>query len=390
MRWASCVDDSPELLPALATCVAGLERALDGQAPDLLLAFFSPHHLEQAERITETLRARFPEATLLGCSGGGVVGGGRELERRPALSLTAAVLPDVALCPFHLGHRLPETPEAWHDRVGALPAHEPCFLLLPDPFTTDAEALVAALDEAWPGAPKVGGLVSGGPSAGAHRLLLDDAVHRAGAVGLALYGDVVMDTAVAQGARPIGAPLRVDRCERNLVFELDGAPAPEAIDALFASLDPAAQRRFRRAPMVGLAMDPALRSPRPGDFLVRNLIGLDRRAGVLAVAALVEEGQLLQFHERDPAASRADLQAVLARACAGQTDHRGALMFSCLGRGELFYGGPDHDVGVFAEALGPLPLGGFFCNGELGPVHGRTWMHGYTSSFGIFRARGWS
>ena len=184
--------------------------------------------------------------------------------------------------------------------------------------------------------------------------------------------------------------MRVGRCERNLIFELDGAPAPEALDAVFLSLEDAERQRFRRSPMVGLSMDPEQRAPGPGDFLIRNLVGLDRRAGVLGVAAVVEEGQLMQFHVRDPAASAADLRAVLQRAAAGRRDHAGALMFSCLGRGALFYGVADHDSGVFAETFGPLPLGGFFCNGELGPVHARTWMHGYTSSFGLLRPRGWS
>jgi len=127
---------------------------------------------------------------------------------------------------------------------------------------------------------------------------------------------------------------------------------------------------------------------RQGDFLVRNLVGLDEDRGILLIGAIMREGTIVQFHLRDAATSAADLSAMLAELPADvRRDVRGSLLFSCLGRGRHLYGRPDHDTDLFRRHLGEVPLGGFFCNGEIGPVQGRTFLHGYTSSFGLFRPR---
>ena len=126
-----------------------------------------------------------------------------------------------------------------------------------------------------------------------------------------------------------------------------------------------------------------------GDFLIRNIIGADRETGRLAVGALLREGMVVQFHLRDAATSAEDLRSLLSRYERGSRDSRpeGSVLFSCLGRGAALYGEPDHDMTEFHRQLGDIPLGGFFCNGEIGPVHGTTFLHGYTSSFGLFRSR---
>ena len=197
---------------------------------------------------------------------------------------------------------------------------------------------------------------------------------------------------VAQGCRPLGDPMRISRCQRNLLFELDGKPAVEVLDRLFNELTEEEQRAFRLSPMIGIAMDSDRDVFGPGDYLIRNLVGLDRSEGVLALAAMLEGEKVVQFHVRDPAASAQDLAGVLARHRMGEGGTRamGALLFSCLGRGRNFYGAVDHDTSMFREHFGDIPLGGFFCSGEIGPVHGKTFLHGYTSSFGLFRPRGWN
>ena len=136
-------------------------------------------------------------------------------------------------------------------------------------------------------------------------------------------------------------------------------------------------------------MRPSRAASSPGDFLIRNLVGTDASTGALHVAALLEGHRVVQFHVRDGAAAAEELERRLARCgAAAAKDAAGALLFSCLGRGQGLFGEPDHDSRAFERALGPVPLAGFFCNGELGPVEGRTFLHGYTSSFGIFRAKG--
>ena len=127
---------------------------------------------------------------------------------------------------------------------------------------------------------------------------------------------------------------------------------------------------------------------RQGDFLIRNLLGIDGKSGAVAVGAALRTGIVVQFHLRDAETSAQDLEAVLARHHEGPAPRAaGSLLFACLGRGEQLYGEPDHDTAAFQRHLGPVPLGGFFCNGEIGPVHGSTFLHGYTSSFGLFRSR---
>jgi len=383
MRWTTALsrkdrtaDAVEELLPAL--------RAAD---PHLLLVFASPHHTDEAAVIAAALAMAFPNAAIIGCSGGGIIGGGHEVERAPALSVTAAHLPDVACRTFLLDGA--PSPEDWYEKLGVEPEHEPAFLLLPEPFSTDPMELTASLDAAYPRAVTVGGLASGGQGPGDHALFFEDGVHDEGCVGVALYGDIVVDPIVAQGCRPLGKPYRITRGHNNLVMELDERSAVDVLDEIFTDLDTLERTLFANSPMVGLAMDSERGDFRSGDFLIRHMAGLDRDHGVLAVGGRVRTGDTLQFHLRDRHASALDLAELLSRQSRNPTP-AGALLFSCLGRGEGFYGEPDHDSKMVREHLGDVPIGGFFCNGEIGPVHGRTWLHGYTSSFALFRPRGWS
>ncbi len=129
---------------------------------------------------------------------------------------------------------------------------------------------------------------------------------------------------------------------------------------------------------------------RQGDYLLRNVLGVDRDKGIVALGAHLEVGMEVRFHIRDAETSTLDLDAVLERAAQRADGVEGALMFACQGRGEGLSGMPNHDSRVFAQYFGEASLGGFFCNGEIGPVQGKTHLHGYTSSFGLFRPRGWS
>jgi small ligand-binding sensory domain FIST len=204
---------------------------------------------------------------------------------------------------------------------------------------------------------------------------------------VALSGNLAIDTVVAQGCRPIGQPLHVTRCDRNVLHELDGKPPLRVLQELAARLSAADRELMTHSLFLGLAMDELALEHRAGEFLIRNLIGIDPERGALAVGEQLRSGQCVQFHLRDARTSAADLEEVLGRygqrGMAAQVE--GALLFSCLGRGLHLYGRPDHDTEVFRREVGEIPLGGFFCNGEIGPVGGKTHIHGYTSSFGLFR-----
>lgn len=387
MRWASAVSRAVRLEDAVLECSGRIQQEFDGIAPDLALVFPSRQHAAAYSRIPAALVDALHPRLLVGCSGGGVIGGGREVEHGPGLSVTAALLPGVEATPFRLAGDAPVGTDAaaWRARLD-VPAEPAAIVLLPDPFSTDAERMVKGLDATFPHTIKIGGLASGGRSAGQHALFLDDEVLDAGAVGVSLTGDVAVETLVAQGCRPVGDPMFVTRCRDNILLELDGIRPRKVLQTLHGSLAPGDRELFEKTLFLGIVMEPARSEYRPGDFLVRNVTGFDPATGALAVGARLQENQVVQFHVRDARTSSEDLHELLRR-LPPEPRSTGALLFSCLGRGEHLYGKPDHDTDAFRQHLGPLPLGGFFCNGEIGPVGGRTFVHGYTSAFGLFRPR---
>ena len=393
MKWVSAVSERASLDQAVAECTRTLTAQMGDVKPDLVLAFVSPHHAPQYARAPELLREALGDGLLLGCSAGGVIGGGREVEQRPGFALTAASLPGVTLVPFHLDDEtmpdLDAGPDRWEGAVNVEAKASPQFILLVDPYTMRAENMLLGLDYAFPASAKIGGLASGGQPGG-NALFLQDAMHRAGAVGVAMHGNIILDTIVAQGCRPIGKPMQITACQRNVLLELDGEKPMHTLRSLLDHLSQRDQELARHSFFLGVVMDELIDDPKHGDFLIRNIVGIDGETGSVAVGEMLKEGQTVQFHLRDATTSAEDLEAVLSRYgdALERPDISGALLFSCLGRGQGLYGRPDHDTEMFHSQMGPVPLTGFFCNGEIGPVGGTTFLHGYTSSFGIFRPKG--
>ena len=381
VQWASTIATAAHLEDALEEGLESVHNALDGAAPHLLVAFVHAEYADHLSRLVRSVHGRYPETVLIGCSADGVIGGGVEVEDQPALSLTAAVMPGVDLQPFHLDG----APETWRERIGLSGERAPAFLLLADPFLCPIDDTVYWLDTVFPGCIKAGGLASGGTQPGATSMFIDDRLVRAGAVGVAMHGNIEVDSILAHGCRPIGAPMFVTRAEDDIILELDGKPALQAIEATYAQLAPADQQLFRSALFLGMVADPSRQSYGRGDFLVRTILGVDPEHGALAVGAEIADNQVVQFHLRDAETSAADLAEMLA-GYSGPAP-AGALLFSCLGRGQDLYGRPDHDSDAFRQRFGDVALGGFFCHGEIGPVGGRTYVHGYTSAFALFRPR---
>ena len=393
MKWATAISRKTVFEDALLECAEGVRESLGPGPVTLALAFITPHFAEFYGGLHETLRRSLDPGTLLGCSAGGVIGGGEEVEQLPAVTLVAARLPDVTVRPFHLDGELPDLdgpPDSWERLMGVERHEEAQFVLLADPFTARPETLLAGLDYAFPGSAKIGGLASGATSPGLNALFLDGEVHNSGTVGVALSGDVIVDTVVAQGCRPVGELMQVTSCAGNMIYELDGRPAFSAIEELFEGMNERDRALAVKSLFLGVVMDEFLKEPKAGDFLIRNLVGIDPKGGAVAVGEYLQEGMRVRFHLRDAEASAGDLHAVLTgyESTLPKTDAvSGALLFSCLGRGEHLYRQPNFDTGVFKRHLGDVPVGGFFCNGEIGPVGGATFLHGYTSSFGLFRPR---
>ncbi|WP_218081414.1 FIST signal transduction protein [Anthocerotibacter panamensis] len=380
MRWASALSRQRVTTLAIAECCRRLEAELEGQPVDLAVAFASPELGPDFHSLGRLIQKRLGARVLLGCSGGGLIADGQELEQETGLAITAAHLPGVDVIPFHLENGdLPDPdcgPQVWQRCLGVeAPAQ---FILLVDGSTFVLEPFLAGLDFAFPLSPKLGGLASGRRRV----LFINDQSHTSGVSGIALKGNIAMDTLVAQGCRPIGPCYRITGCQEHILTELDQASPLETLRGLLHTYELAAQDLF-----VGLLANEFNTQPQAGDFLIRTLIGVDPERGALAIGAYLRVGQTLQFHVRDRAASSQDLNLILANYLeqGAASAVKGALVFSCLGRGTGLYGVANHDSDSLRHHLGAIPMGGFFGNGEIGPVGQTTYIHGWTSAIGLFR-----
>jgi len=392
MKWASAIYEGEPSPASFEKIREEIVSAMEGHPIDLAFLFVSPYSDKGCDAAIAALYRALDCHTLIGCLAGGLIGGNKELERYPGISLVTAHMPGVTCIPFHLRNDdLPDmdaSPKLWQEKLKADAGQDPQFVLLGDPLSFDMEKGLMGLDFAYPKATKVGGLASSGGRQ--NSLFVNDHIYVSGMIGVALSGNLRIATLVAQGCRPIGTPLSITRCDRNLLIEVDHKPPMVIIQELFEACHEADRELMQHALFLGLAMTPFKEAPAHGDFLIRNLVGIDPKTGHIAVGAYLREGQTLQFHLRDAKTSSEDLQWLLTQY---QLEERpdtaqGALLFSCLGRGEHLFGVPNHDSQLFQSYFGPIPLGGFFCNGEIGAVGGSTFLHGYTSCFGIFQEKG--
>lgn len=392
MQWSSAVSDSPSFTEAVTQASEQILANLDGKHPDLAVVFISSHHMPSyvvaPELLAETLGAK----VLIGCSAAGVIGGGQEVERRPGIAISAAILPGVELSPFHLNQdELPSPdagPEEWQALLGIRAEDCPAIMLLPDPFTLRSDHLLAGLDFAYPSTVKIGGLASGGGQPGANALFINDRSVRSGAVGVAFSGDLEVETIVAQGCRPIGEPLVVTESEINVISKLGDQTPLEVLRDLFEAAETREKRLIRRSLQIGIIMDRLAQNSSEGEFLIRNVLGADEEDGTLAVGELVQEGQVVQFFVRDAQAADEDLHMMLEEYIDNLDEGdipASALLFSCIGRGQYLYGSPDHDTSVFTDIVADIPITGFFSNGEIGPLGDQTFLHGYSASFALFK-----
>ncbi|WP_363080805.1 FIST N-terminal domain-containing protein [Leptolyngbya sp. 'hensonii'] len=406
MKWANAISRRPSLEAAVSEVIEQAEQALKVPA-DLALVFISSAFASDYPRLMPLLREKLAVPHLLGCGGGGVIGMSQgqaeEVEGEPALSLSLAYLPGVQIRTFHVSTEvlpdLDSPPNAWTDLIGVPQSENPHFILLADPFSFKVNDLIQGLDFAYPAAVKIGGLSSTGALGGSNGLFCDYRFYREGTVGVALSGDIILEAIVAQGCRPIGDPYRVTAGEQNVMLELEEQDAGaggsktrtplEVLQKLIQGLSEEERSLAQHSLFIGVARNEFKQQLEPGDFLIRNLLGVDPRVGAIAIGDRVRPGQRIQFHLRDAKASADDLETLLKRyrdqAQSGKSGAVGALMFSCLGRGEGLYGEPNFDSRLFNHYLGSLPLSGFFCNGEIGPIGDSTFLHGYTSVFGICR-----
>ncbi|MFB3137249.1 MAG: FIST N-terminal domain-containing protein [Nitrospirales bacterium] len=360
-----------------------------GESPvDLAFVFFSTHYAEDAQRLVKAIRHEVPIQVLLGCMGEGVIGDSEEFEGPAVVTLWAARLPKVHVFPMHLTFREEGNSyvmQGWPEGV-ASSTERPTFILLADPFSTPIEELFSRIDQQCPGAPAIGGVASGGADLGENCLVLNDEVFHTGIVGVVVWGAISIRTVVSQGCKPIGDRYVVTKAERNIIYELGGAPTLERLQTILQGLGVDEARQAAMALQVGVAFDEHRERLDRGDFLIRGLLGADQQSGGVAVSDLVKEGQTVQFHVRDAQSASEELNLLLAkdRLDFPKEVPKGALLFSCNGRGRRFFGEPHHDISAVQKRAGSIPVAGFFAAGEIGPVGGQNFIHGYTASVALF------
>jgi small ligand-binding sensory domain FIST len=383
--------ESFDTVEAAAEAADRARAGLDGPC-DLACVFASGQHLGMAKWLLSEVHERLEPRALMGCGAGGTVAGGHELEDTPGVVVWGASLPGAELETMHLtaereadGFRLLGLPESL-----SVPADEPVataesVIALCDPFSFPPEELIAALERSRPHLPMLGGLASASFAGGAV-LLQDGEVRTDGAVGVRIRGLEVLPC-VSQGAGPVGPEMTITKAEANVIGELAGKPAMERLGEVIASLPEEDRDLASSGVLIGVVIDENRPDYDRGDFLVRPIIGADRESGAIAIGEHVRVGQTVRLQVRDAASADEDLRAALrAQAQAlGSDGAAGALLFTCNGRGWHMFDVPDHDAGAIEDALG-VPTAGFFCAGEIGPVGGRNFLHGFTATMAVFPA----
>ena len=351
--------------------------------PALAVLFASPHFFGTAEALVAAVAEEAGQVPLIGCVAEAVAGGAREVESGAAVALWLAA----GLGPVEtFGMEFVRTPSG-----GAFggyrfePGPAGMHLMICDPFTFPASDLLAHLNQDVPGAVVMGGMASGGLRLGQSRLFLDGRVLEQGAVGAHLPGAEVHPL-VAQGCRPVGAPFTTTRADGNVIFELGGRPPLERLRELARTLPGRDRELLGQGLHLGMVINEYQAEALRGDFLVRGVLGTDPQSGAISVGDEVEVGQTVQFHVRDAESADEDLRRALERESEALGGRRpaGALLFTCNGRGSRLFAQPDHDAGLIAATLGDIPVAGFFCAGELGPVGGQNFLHTFTASIALF------
>jgi small ligand-binding sensory domain FIST len=371
--------------PRVAAIEAGQQArmALEGGRADVVCVFASGAHLAAPEATLEGVHEALDPSVLAGCGAGGVMGGGREIERGTAVAVWAASLGDGRAEAFHLD----VVPTADSIAIGGLPDLEgvTCVVLMPDPYSFPTDLVLTELAQRVPGVPVLGGIASARTLDGDAALFLGDSLCGDGAVGVAFRGVEVLPC-VSQGAAPVGPELTVTAAEGHVIRELAGRPALETLRDAIEGLAPADQVLVASGLLLGIVIDGGKPEYEQGDFLVRGVIGADPEAGTLTVGARVQEGTVVRLHARDAASADRDLRDALGlrREALGGIAPAGALVFSCNGRGEGMFGTPDHDALALDEELNGAPAAGFFAAGEIGPVGGDSFLHGFTATVAVF------
>lgn len=376
--FASSCSSHPLATQAVGEAVGALIETLNGERPDLVVWFATAHHIGAFEDIHSALQSLLNAHAVIAATSVSAIGGETEIEDAPGLSIFAAVLPDNDLDVMRL--EAVQTLDGlevagWSDATDA--AHT--LLLLADPFSFPVDLALRSAEERYPQLLIVGGNASAGSRPGLNRMVLNNEILTSGAVGIAISGGEPIRTVVSQGCRPLGVPFTVTASEGQFIESLGGKTALDRLRDVASEAEETDRELLRGGVHLGVAVNESDDILGRGDFLIRSVIGGDRVTGAIAIGAHVEVGTTAQFQVRDAASALEDLGVLLDGEEAG-----GVLMFTCNGRGSRFFSKPNQDAEAVQTAIGPLPLAGMACAGEIGPIAGQNHLHGFTASLALF------
>lgn len=386
----SAIVEGNDWKQVVAQAVRQVNQGAPEQPASVALLFLTVNFKDNFEEILEQVRFETKAVHLIGCSAAGLIGNGQEIEGRSGLSLLTLRLPNTQLTTFQFDANILEeehTPEFWRHKTGVGTDQLSGWLLFGDAFNTQCDRLVTELSSAYPNRPIIGGLAStpfqDEPES---FLFLDNKIVSTGAVGIAIGKGTRIDTIISQGCTPIGAPHTITKADQNIIFEIGSQPAYDVLVDTVKKLDSDLQSRARGNLFVGLVMNEYLEEYKRGDFLIRNILGANPEQGFLAVGALPHTGQTLQFQLRDRAAAHEEMVSLLesVHRKMGKSQPSAALVCSCNGRGVGLFQTPNHDAEQIGKIFDPVEVAGFFCNGEIGPVGDKNFLHGYTSAIALF------
>ena len=359
-----------------------LKEATGGSAL-LAFAFVTPDYLPHIEEFSEIVRVDGHVTDLAGATGSGLTQDGEEDEEGSGFSLLALGAPQAAFQVTPLSQAMVEQstgPDFWRKR--SVVANPSAWITLVNPFVFDAENWLSGWNAAWPGVANVGGLAGGSEKTGEAGVFFNG--RNVDALAVSMTGLRVLPV-VSQGCRPSGEPLTVTRADSNVVYALGARPASEALESAFEGLSDGEKATAKGNLFAGLAGTEYVEDFKPGDFLIRNILGADPSSGAVVIGGFPRVGQTLQYQLRDRTSADSEWRAILRHAAAesGRAP-LASLLFACSGRGSLLFGSKGHDAGLLEEILGAHASAGFFCNGEIGPLGERNFIHTYSATCALF------
>jgi small ligand-binding sensory domain FIST len=389
IRAATAISTEPDSARAALAVASEVSAQLAGADADWCIAFATPDHAAHLSTLQHTLAGATGTPYVVGCSASGVMTAQREVEKGPALGVLAVTSDQMRGTPFLFqdeGDRGMSAGVRLGQRMLGSRESDDLLLVWPDAFHVRPDRLLQSLDAVLGNVPVIGGAASGRAADAATFQFCGSENHANAVSGIRLAGDFRHKVGVTQGCRPLGPPIKVTRAHENLILELDGRPALDLLrDRAPAGMLDDIEWAFNFL-FVGLLPDPQTPEYPSGEYLVRNIVDADPEAGVIGVSEQVQEGQYIHFVRREAGAAREDMTQLLRRLSPKNTgqDYRFGLYFNCLARGSSLYNEPGIDSALIREALPDVPVLGFSCNAEIGPMRGVNQLFTYTGVLALF------